>query len=132
MTTRRGFLVGSAAVAAGLLLSPTLAENAEAARRYWALDRTMLGSVRVPPSAYLGYDVVSTLPPYYHGRPINPKTDWALTANGQTMWFSYYATADEVGRAAVKMGAVLPCDLIVTGESLTDGPITLTFRGVFG
>jgi hypothetical protein len=42
MTTRRTILKGLAATAAGLILPPTLAENAEAVRRYWALDRTML------------------------------------------------------------------------------------------
>lgn len=42
MTTRRGFLHGIGVVVAGLILPPTLAENAEAARRFWALDQTMV------------------------------------------------------------------------------------------
>lgn len=41
--TRRNLLAGAAALGATLILPPTLAENAEAARRYWALDRTMAG-----------------------------------------------------------------------------------------
>ena len=39
---RRTLLKGLVATSAGLLLPPTLAENVEATRRYWALDRTMV------------------------------------------------------------------------------------------
>jgi hypothetical protein len=40
---RRTLLKGVAALGAGLLLPPTLAENVEAVtRRYWALDATMV------------------------------------------------------------------------------------------
>lgn len=42
---RRSLLKGSLALATGLILPPTLAENAEAARRYWSLDRTMVPPV---------------------------------------------------------------------------------------
>jgi hypothetical protein len=42
---RRSLLKGVAALGAGLLLPPTLAENVEAVtRRYWALDSTMVPS----------------------------------------------------------------------------------------
>lgn len=43
MMNRRTFLQGIAAAAGALILPPTLEENAEAARRFWALDRTMVG-----------------------------------------------------------------------------------------
>jgi hypothetical protein len=61
MTTRRGFLVGMAATTAGLILPLTLAENAKAARRYWALDRMMLPSpggwvVRYDDHTFLEWD----------------------------------------------------------------------------
>jgi hypothetical protein len=39
---RRTLLKGLAAVGVGLILPPTLEENAEAARRFWALDATMV------------------------------------------------------------------------------------------
>lgn len=39
---RRALLQGLVGVTAGLLLPPTLDENTEAAKRYWALDRTMV------------------------------------------------------------------------------------------
>jgi hypothetical protein len=43
--SRRSLLKGIAGLAAGaLILPPTLEENVEAARRYWALDRTMVAS----------------------------------------------------------------------------------------
>lgn len=42
MLDRRTLLKGIAAAGAALILPPTPAENAEAVRRYWALDRTML------------------------------------------------------------------------------------------
>lgn len=42
---RRALLRGVAGLAAGLILPPTLADNAGAVeRRYWSLDQTMLGS----------------------------------------------------------------------------------------
>lgn len=41
--SRRSFLKGLAATAGALVLPPTLTDNAEAARRFWALDRTMVG-----------------------------------------------------------------------------------------
>jgi hypothetical protein len=44
MMNRRTFLQGIAAAAGALILPPTLEANAEAARRYWALDRTMAPS----------------------------------------------------------------------------------------
>lgn len=39
---RRTLLKGIVGAGAALVLPPTLAENAESARRYWALDRTMM------------------------------------------------------------------------------------------
>jgi hypothetical protein len=39
---RRHLLQGLAGLGAGLLLPATVEENAEAVRRYWALDRTMV------------------------------------------------------------------------------------------
>jgi hypothetical protein len=54
--SRRSFLQGVAGIAAGLILPPTLAENAEAVRRYWVLDRTMSGSTLTIPTA--GYRVI--------------------------------------------------------------------------
>ncbi len=39
---RRTLLKGITALTAGLVLPPTLGENVEAARRYWALDGTMV------------------------------------------------------------------------------------------
>ena len=44
--TRPRLLQGFAFGAAGLLLPMTLAENAEAARRFWALDQTMVSAQR--------------------------------------------------------------------------------------
>ncbi|MDQ3124784.1 MAG: hypothetical protein M3Q74_04190 [Pseudomonadota bacterium] len=44
---RRTLLKGIAGAAAGLVLPTTVGENAEAVRRYWALDRTMVGRVVV-------------------------------------------------------------------------------------
>jgi hypothetical protein len=41
--SRRTVLKGLAASAAALLLPPSLIDNAEAAKRFWALDSTMLG-----------------------------------------------------------------------------------------
>lgn len=43
---RRGFLKGALAVTAGAIILPaTLEENAEAVRRYWALDQSMVPQV---------------------------------------------------------------------------------------
>jgi hypothetical protein len=43
---RRTFLKGLTGLGAALILPPSLVDNAEAARRFWALDRTMIeGSV---------------------------------------------------------------------------------------
>ena len=42
MVSRRTFLKGLAAGASALVLPPTLTDNAEAARRFWALDSTMV------------------------------------------------------------------------------------------
>ena len=42
MVSRRTFLKGLAAASAALVLPPTLTDNAEAARRFWALDSTMV------------------------------------------------------------------------------------------
>ncbi len=42
MPTRRTFLRGLMAGAAALVLPPSLKENAEATRRFWSLDSTML------------------------------------------------------------------------------------------
>jgi hypothetical protein len=41
--SRRSFLKAVAATGAALLLPPSLTDNAEAAKRFWALDSTMLG-----------------------------------------------------------------------------------------
>lgn len=42
---RRRLIQSAAALAAGLILPPTLTENVEAVeRRYWSLDQTMLSS----------------------------------------------------------------------------------------
>lgn len=50
---RRALLQGIAALSAGLILPPTLIENAEAERRFWALDRTMVSPIGdVQPSDY--------------------------------------------------------------------------------
>jgi hypothetical protein len=56
---RRSLLKGVAALGAGLLLPPTLAENVEAVtRRYWALDSTMVpGSWLQIPRGYGLYRV---------------------------------------------------------------------------
>jgi hypothetical protein len=42
MINRRTFLAGAAALTTGLILPPSPTENAEAVRRYWSLDRTMM------------------------------------------------------------------------------------------
>jgi FtsP/CotA-like multicopper oxidase with cupredoxin domain len=62
MVSRRTFLKGLAAAGAALVLPPTLTDNAEAARRFWALDSTHLSDPAIgmptgqmggrPPSPY--------------------------------------------------------------------------------
>lgn len=42
--SRRNLFKGVAGLTAGLLLPSTVQENAETARRYWSLDRTMVPS----------------------------------------------------------------------------------------
>ena len=42
MVSRRTVLKGFAAATSALVLPPTLTDNAEAARRFWALDSTMV------------------------------------------------------------------------------------------
>lgn len=44
LTNRRTFLQAVAGAAVGLVSPPTVAENAEAVRRLWFLDGTMLGN----------------------------------------------------------------------------------------
>jgi hypothetical protein len=39
---RRSFLKGALGLASALVLPPTVTENAEDVRRFWALDRTMV------------------------------------------------------------------------------------------
>lgn len=50
---RRGLLKGVVGLTTGLLLPSTVGENAETARRYWALDRTMMHQNSLPSFADL-------------------------------------------------------------------------------
>jgi hypothetical protein len=70
MVSRRTFLKGLAAAGAALVLPPTLTDNADAAKRFWALDSTHLSDPAIgmptgqmggrPPSPYDTIEVMST------------------------------------------------------------------------
>jgi hypothetical protein len=61
MIDRRTLFKGIAGLAGGLILPPSVAENAEAARRYWSLDRTMI--VPLPDTTMITIDGLTSLRP---------------------------------------------------------------------
>lgn len=73
---RRSFLKGLAGVGAALVLPPTLGENAEAARRFWALDQTMVG--RGARASFVVIDEAAFIPFEYQYQYQEWVTYWAL------------------------------------------------------
>jgi len=96
---RRDLLKGLAGIGAGIILPPTLAENAEAARRYWALDQTMIGGrvYRIRAGEWVTVEIGSRLPPGY--RPVVQEYSgfpdcWKLMYTDTAQFAMYVTRAD--------------------------------------
>ena len=99
--SRRTFLKGLAATVAGaIVLPPTLEDNAEAAKRFWALDSTMVGprhdadSHVVTATEY--HSIFAQWVEAYEPRD-TPIIDWALSDP------SYDAVTIEVGQSYIPL-----------------------------
>lgn len=66
MLTRRNFLRGAAGLSAALILPPSAAENAEAARRVWALGWPKgMSPPGMRPSAFVSLETTEVASPYF-------------------------------------------------------------------
>jgi hypothetical protein len=97
--SRRTILKGLAASAAALVLPPSLTDNAEAAKRFWALDSTMLG----------------------------PEPDWGMfgpynsgASFGQ--WAEAYDTIDVSDASGIRRGDLIRIVDFVDGKAVVADP----------